>query len=166
MRRNNMEDPEIYDPLANKSTLVIYMIQSGDKWVEINSDELAIGNQMVRNLRLSYDHRPIHKRGVKIGERLTYHVRQEGSPWNTYKVVPSEWAIARVTHYEPSDLEELPEFRGITIAYCVRQPLSPEEVDAMSYEIVSKVSVDSFGGDEEAYQKFLTSEQSKGYVRG
>lgn len=52
-----MENQEIYDPLANKSTLVIYMIQSGEKWVEINSDELAIGNQMVRNLRVSYDHR-------------------------------------------------------------------------------------------------------------
>jgi hypothetical protein len=43
--------------------------------------------------------------------------------------------------------------------------LTPEEAEAMTYEIVSKVSVDSFGGDREAYQKFLASEQSKPYVQ-
>ena len=35
----------------------------------------------------------------------------------------------------------------------------------MTYEIVSQVSVDSFGGDKEAYQQFLASQESKQYVR-
>jgi hypothetical protein len=59
----------------------------------------------------------------------------------------------------------MPEFRDVQIAYCERQPLTPEEAEAMTYEIVSQVSVDSFGGDKEAYQQFLASQESKQYVR-
>jgi hypothetical protein len=83
-------------------------------------------------------------------------------------VVPSDWVVVKVFRYEAdlSEIEgELPEFRDVQIAYCSRQPLTPEEAEAMTYEIVSKVSVDSFGGDREAYQKFLASEQSKPYVQ-
>jgi hypothetical protein len=164
-----METPaeglETYDPLADKETLVLYLIQEDDKWVEISSDEPVIGTQLMPLLQMSYDYRPLLKRQVKLGERLTYHVKQEKSPWNAYKVVPSEWVVTKVTQYEPSDLAELPEFRGVAIAYCERQPLSPEQIEAMSYEIVSQVSVDSFGGDREAYEKFLASEESKKYVR-
>jgi hypothetical protein len=39
----------------------------------------------------------------------------------------------------------MPEFGDVQIAYCDRQPLTPEEAEAMTYEIVSPVSVDSFG---------------------
>jgi hypothetical protein len=42
---------------------------------------------------------------------------------------------------------------------------TPEEIEAMTRETISKVSVDSFGPNEEAYQRFLASEQSKEYVQ-
>lgn len=160
-----VEELDIYDPLADKESLVLYLIKDDDKWVKITSDEPVVGTQLLPLLQMSHDYRPLLKRKVNLGERLTFHVKQEGSPWHTYKVVPSEWVVIKVTHYEPSDLAEIPEFREIKIAYCERQPLSNEEIEAMSYEIISKVSVDSFGGDEEAYKRFLASEESKKYVR-
>jgi hypothetical protein len=162
------EDIELYDPLASKSTLSLYLVKEQEKWVQIESKELVIGKQLTRLLQLSHDSRPLLKRQVKLGERLTYHVKKEGSPWKAYLVVPSDWVVVKVFRYEAdlSEIEgELPEFRDVQIAYCSRQPLTPEEAEAMTYEIVSKVSVDSCGGDREAYQKFLASEQSKPYVR-
>jgi len=159
------EQLDVYDPLVNQESLVLYLIKDGEGWVKISSDEPVVGTQLIPWLQMSHDCRPLLKRQVNLGERLTYHVKQEESPGNSYKVVPSEWAVVKVTHYEPSDLVELPEFRGITIAYCERQPLSAEEMAAMSYEIISQVSVDSFGGDEAAYQRFLQSEASHQYVR-
>ncbi|MGL5065940.1 MAG: hypothetical protein ACRC62_38720 [Microcoleus sp.] len=162
------EELELYDPLENKSTLTLYLIKEGEKWVPIESKELVIGKQLTRLLQFSHDSRPLLKRKVKVGERLTYHVKKEGSPWKTYLVTPSDWVVVNVFRYE-ADLSEikgdLPEFRDVQIAYCDRQPLTPEEAEAMTYEIVSKVSADSFGGDKEAYQQFLASQQSDRYVR-
>ncbi|MEG4457086.1 hypothetical protein [Microcoleus sp. N9_A1] len=107
---------------------------------------------------------------ISIGslEKWYYHVKKEGSPWKAYLVTPSDWVVVRVFRYE-ADLSEvegdMPEFRDVQIAYCERQPLAPEEAEAMTYEIVSQVSVDSFGGDKEAYQQFLASQESKQYIR-
>lgn len=162
------EEIELYDPLASKSTLSLYLVKEQEKWVQIESKELVIGQQLTRLLQLSHDSRPLLKRQLKLGERLTYRVKKEGSPWKAYLVVPSDWVVVKVFRYEAdlSEIEgELPEFWDVQIAYCSRQPLTPEEAEAMTYEIVSKVSVDSFGGDREAYQKFLASEQSKPYVQ-
>ncbi len=76
--------------------------------------------------------------------------------------------MVQVFQYE-ADLSEvegdMPEFRDVQIAYCDRQPLTPDEAETMTYEIVSQVSVDYVGGDKGAYQQFLTSQQSKQYVR-
>jgi len=161
-----INEAELYDPLSNKSTLSLYLVNKGSKWVRIESDELVVGKQLTRLLELSQDSRPLLKRQVKVGERLTYHVKKE-SPWQTYLVTPSDWVVVKVFRYEAdlSEVEDIPEFRDVQIAYCERQPLPPEQAKAMTYEIVSKVSVDSFGGDKEAYRKFLASEQSKQYVR-
>jgi len=93
------------------------------------------------------------------------HVKKQGSPWKAYSIVPSDWVVTKVVQYEPFSLGELPEFRGVTIAYCERQPLSREEIEAMTRETISKVSVDSFGPNEEAYERFLASEPSKEYVQ-
>jgi hypothetical protein len=162
------EELELYDPLENKSTLNLYLIKEGEKWVPIESKELVVGKQLTRLLQLSHDSRPLLKRKVKVGERLTYHVKKEGSPWKVYLVTPSDWVVVNVFRYDADISEikgELPEFRDVQIAYCERQPLTPEETEAMTYEIVSKVSADSFGGDKEAYQQFLASQQSDRYVR-
>ena len=62
---------------------------------------------------MSQDSRPILKRQVSNGERLTYHVKKQGSPWKAYNIVPSDWVVTKVVQYEPLDLGELPEFRGV-----------------------------------------------------
>lgn len=156
---------ETYDPLEKAPTLTLYLLRVGEEWIRISSDESVVGTQLTRLLQMSQDSRPVLKRKVNIGERLTYHVKKEGSPWKVYDVVPSDWIVTKVVQYEPLDLSELPEFKGVTIAYCERQPLQPEAVKAMTRETITKVSVDSFGGDEEAYQSFLDSEGSKEYVK-
>ena len=156
---------ETYDPLEKAPTLTLYMLKDGEEWARISSDEPVIGTQLTRLLQMSQDSRPILKRLVSNGERLTYHVKKQGSPWKAYSIVPSDWVVTKVVQYEPFSLGELPEFRGVTIAYCERQPLSPEEIEAMTRETISKVSVDSFGPNEEAYQRFLASEPSKEYVQ-
>jgi len=162
-----IDELDLYDPLQDKPTLNLYLVKKGQNWVPIQSEELVIGKQMTRILQSSQDHRPLLKRQVQSGERLSYHVKKEGSPWRTFTVVPSEWIVVEVFKYEAnlSNIEgELPEFREVQIAYCDRCPLSTEEIECMSYEIISKVSIDSFGGDKEAYKRFLETEESKKYV--
>lgn len=153
------------DPLEKAPPLMLYLLKAGEEWVQISSDESVIGTQFTRLLRMSQDCRPSLKRKVNTGERLTYHVKKAGSPWKTYDVIPAEWVVTKVVQYEPSDLSELPEFKGMTIAYCERQPLSPEAIKTMTRETITKVSVDSFSGDREAYQRFIDSEHSKGYIK-
>lgn len=162
------EELELYDPLENKSTLSLYLVKKGEKWVPIESKELVVGKQLTRLLQLSQNSRPLLAHKVKLGERLTYHVKKEGSPWKAYLVVPSDWVVVKVFRYDAdlSEIEgELPEFRDVQIAYCERQPLPKEQIEAMTREIISKVSIDSFGGDKDAYQKFLASQEAKEYVR-
>ena len=138
-------------------TLTIYMVQEGEKWVEIESQDPVIGQQLTKVLQVSQDNRPLLKRRVKSGERLTYHVKADNGK---YVVTPSEWVVVKTFSYDLdfSSLEdESPEFKDVQIAYCARIPLSEEELKERSYDIVTKVSVDSFGGDEDAYQRYLVT---------
>lgn len=104
---------ETYDPLEKAPTLTLYMLKDGEEWARISSDEPVIGTQLTRWLQMSQDSRPILKRLVSNGERLTYHVKKQGSPWKAYNIVPSDWVVTKVVQYEPFDLGELPEFRGV-----------------------------------------------------
>jgi hypothetical protein len=154
---------DIYDPLENAPTLTIYLLKDGEDWIRISSDNPVVGTQLTRLLQMSQDYRL--KRTVSVGDRLTYHKKKEGSPWQSYEIKPSEWVVTKVASYEPCDIEELPEFQGVTIAYCERDPLSLEEVAAKTRETITKVSIASFGGDEAAYQDFLNSEEANKYIK-
>ncbi len=150
-----MEELEIYDPVEGKPMMIIYMAKSGEKWIKLSGDRLVEG-VLTRVLRTSYSYRPIEKCRIKIGERLECHIEEVGNAMRVYSVVPTEWVVVKVERYEPI-LEDIPEFRGIAIAYC--------EIQAMFYKVIPKISVDSFGGDSEAYHNFLESDEAKRYVR-
>lgn len=161
-KTEQIDAPEVYS--CETPTVELYLAKSGERWVDLNSEEPAIGkNKLTRMLNLRYDSRPSHKRGVRVGERLFYHQKLDGESRHTSRVIPTEWVVTKVVHYEASDLSELPEFAEAIIAYCERQPLPPEEVEALSYDVVSRVSADSFGGDVERYREFLATPEAAGY---
>lgn len=155
---------DYYDPLENAPTLVLYLAKDGEDWVQIDSIDPVIGSQLTRVLQVSHDYRNKSERRVRVGERLTYSQPQEDSPWKAYNITPSDWVVSKVVRHEPQDLSELPEFQGVTIAYCERQPLSVEEKNRMTRSTVSAVSIDSFGGDREAFESFLATDAAKQYV--
>lgn len=157
-----MEELEVYDHLANKKTLVIYMAAEGEKWVHLAGGMLTNG-RLTRILQDSYDYRPVHQRKVEIGTRLTCSAEVPGTTLRTSRTFPTDWVVVNVETYEPTI--DVPGFREVAIAYCERQPLSLEEFKAAIYDNNVKVSVDSFGGDEEAYQRFIASNEAKGYVQ-
>ncbi len=153
---------EVYDHLEGKETLVIYMAKSGEGRIRLSGGMLTQDRE-TRILRDSYDYRPVHKRKVEIGERLMCSASVPDSTLRTTRTIPTDWVVTEVETYEPS--VDIPEFREVVIAYCERQPLSLEEFKEAIDDNNVKVSVDSFGGDEEAYRKFLESNAAKGYVQ-
>lgn len=155
-------DLEVYDHLADKETLIIYMTRSGGDRITLSGGMLT-QDRNTRILRDSYDYRPIHKRKVEVGERLMCSAIVPGQTLQTRRTIPTDWVVTEVESYEPS--ANIPGFREIILAYCDRQPLSLEEFQDSIYDNNVKVSVDSFGGDEEAYKQFLESEKGKGYVQ-
>ncbi len=157
-----MEELEVYDHLEGKETLVIYMTKSGAGRIRLSGGMLTQDRDS-RILRDAYDYRPVHQRKVKIGERLMCSAIVPGGGLQTRRIIPTDWVVTEVENYQPST--EIPGFREVVIAYCDRQPLSLEEFRAAIYDNNVKVSVDSFGGDQEAYQRFLNSENAKGYVQ-
>jgi hypothetical protein len=153
---------EVYDHLEGKETLVIYMAKSGEGRIRLSGGMLTQDRE-TRILRDSYDYRPVHKRKVEIGERVMCSASVSGSTLRTTRTIPTDWVVTEVETYEPS--ADIPEFREVVIAYCERQPLTLEEFKDAIYDNNVKVSVDSFGGDEEAYRKFVESQAAKGYVQ-
>lgn len=153
---------ETYDHLADKETMIIYMAKSGEDKITLSGGMLT-QDRNTRILRDSYDYRPIHKRKVEVGERLMCSAVVAGQTLQTRRTIPTDWVVSEVETYEAT--VDIPEFREVVIAYCERKPLSLEEFrDAISDNNV-KVSIDSFGGDEEAYRRFLDNEKVKEYVQ-
>ncbi|MBE9125450.1 MULTISPECIES: hypothetical protein [unclassified Coleofasciculus] len=157
-----MAELEVYDHLEGKETLVIYMAKSGEGRIRL-SGGLLTQDRETRILRDAYDYRPVHQRQVKIGERLMCSATVGGGGLQTRRILPTDWVVTEVETYEPS--ADIPGFREVIIAYCERKPLSLAEFKAAIYDNNVKVSVDSFGGDEKAYQEFLKSQSAKGYVQ-
>lgn len=153
---------ETYDPLAGKETLIIYMTKSGEDRITLSGGMLT-QDRNTRILRDSYDYRPVHKRRVDVGERLRCSAVVPGQTLPSRRTIPTDWVVSEVESYEPTI--DIPGFREIVIAYCERKPLSLEEFRDSIYDNNVKVSVDSFGGDEEACSQFLNSEKVKGYVQ-
>lgn len=116
-----MEELEVYDHLADKETLIIYMARSGEGRITLSGGMLT-QDRNTRILRDSYDYRPVHKRKVNVGERLMCSAVVPGQTLQTRRTIPTDWVVSEVERYEPS--ADIPGFREIIIAYCDRQPLS------------------------------------------
>jgi len=149
---------EIYDQLADKETLIIYMTKDEGVGIPLSGGMLTQGRD-TRILRDSYDYRPIHKRKVEIGERLTCSTTVSACHC---RILPTDWVVTSVETYEPT--QDIPAFREVTIAYCERQPLTLEEFKEWVYDTGVTVSPDSFGGDETAYQAWLESQKEPATV--
>jgi hypothetical protein len=150
-----MTNLQEYDPLSKSPTLTIYMAKSGEKWVQISSDDNVVGNQLTRVLSVSHSYQALSDRQVAIGKRLTY-TKETGH--NSYDVLLSEWVVTAISKFDADITDGLPEFKDIQIAYCEREPISQEEVNAQSYKVSPSISVDSFGGDRDAYEKYKNKE--------
>lgn len=146
---------EIYDHLADRETLIVYMTKHEEQSITIDGSLLVMG-RCTRILQDSYDFRPVHKRQVKIGERLTVSANIGGGLKT--RTIPTDWVVTEAETYEPKN--EIPGFREIIIAYCEQVPLSLDEFRKAIYDSGVVVSLDSFGGDEAAYDKYLQSSKA------
>lgn len=153
---------ETYDHLEGKETLVIYMTKSGEDKITLSGGMLT-QDRNTRILRDSYDYRPVHKRKVEVGERLMCSAVIPFQTLQTRRTIPTDWVVSEVESYAPTI--DIPGFREIVIAYCEHKPLSLEEFRDLIHDNNVKVSIDSFGGDEEAYKRFLDSKKVKEYIQ-
>lgn len=155
----NFQELEVYDPLEDKPTLILYLAKENEKWVKISSDDPVVGTQLSAVLNTTWaSSLPVEKRSARVGERLTY-TQYFSDNSRTYKTVPSEWVVVKLVQYEPSDLMQMPDLHDIVVAYCERQPLSQEEIERFNgYEPQQVcVSLDSFDGDRETFERFCKS---------
>lgn len=114
---------EVYDHLAGKPSLVIYMIKQGEGFMTLPGG-LVSNSSSTRILKESYDYRSDRKL-PEIGYRLTV-----GKTFTTKtgeriaRDIPTEWVVTSVERYEAS--EDNPNYREVIMAYCESQPLSLE----------------------------------------
>jgi hypothetical protein len=141
---------EVYDQIYDRETLIIYMTSDEAEPVNISGD-LLINGRCTRILEDSYDFPPVHKRQVKIGERLKVSDSIAGQAART---IPTDWVVSATETYEPQQ-DIIPGFREIVVAYCEKVPLSLDEFRTAIYDSGVSVSLDTFGGDDQAYQKYL-----------
>lgn len=115
---------------TNKGTLVIYLCAEDEEWIVTPSGDDTLDSS-TRVIHESYDWSP--DRTVELGERLTKH--EQVGEWEC-KVIPDEWVVVEVERFDPSEYSR--EFSDVVLAYCERQPLSPEEVERQSYVVEVK----------------------------
>ncbi|NEQ75416.1 MAG: hypothetical protein F6K23_21605 [Okeania sp. SIO2C9] len=141
--------------LDDQATLIIYMVKQGEQWVR-HSGGLIEKDETTRLIRASYDWQPVEKRQYEqeIGRRL--YSTGSGATLRSSRAIPTEWIVSHVERYEP-DLQNMPLFREVIIAYCEKKPMTLEEYKSLVYEREGQVSVESFGGNEHRYQEWLKS---------
>ena len=91
-----------------------------------------------------------------VGYRLTETVSEERDSFRD-----SGWEVIRVEEYTP----DIPPpygagFDAICLCYCAYKPLAPEETWTKKAHRIAP-SLDSFGGDEKAYQDWLATQSSE-----
>ena len=123
---NNSEDieMEVYDHLAGKPSLVIYMIQQGEGFVSVPGG-LVSNSSSSRILKETYDYRSDRK-PPEMGYRLSVgktFLTKTGE--RIARDIPTEWVVTSVERYEAS--EDNPNYREVIMAYCESQPLSLED---------------------------------------
>ncbi|HBK66548.1 MAG TPA: hypothetical protein DD000_24420, partial [Cyanobacteria bacterium UBA11166] len=84
---------EVYDHLADKETLVIYMTKSGEGRITLSGGILT-QDRNSRILRDSYDYRPIQKRQVQVGERLMCSAVVPSQTVQTRRTIPTDWVVS------------------------------------------------------------------------
>jgi len=110
-----------------KGTLIIYLSPEDEDGMLITSKEDPTG-RYTRVLLESYSWDPNKK--VKVGDRLKKY--ENVGQWQR-KVIPDEWVVTNVEGFEPSEYPL--EFSKIVLAYCERQPLSPQEIEDETYTV-------------------------------
>jgi hypothetical protein len=124
MKTSEEIEMEVYDHLAGKPSLVVYMIKQGEGFVTLPGG-LVSNSSSTRILKESYDYRSDRKL-PEIGYRLTV-----GKTFTTKsgeriaRDIPTEWVVTSVERYEAS--EDNPAYREIIMALCESQPLSLED---------------------------------------
>jgi hypothetical protein len=95
----------------------------------------------------------------KIGDRITEYVKVEECidpdfPGASTHYKTGDWEVCRIEEYVPDiPISGLNTFTSIFICHCRYSPL-----DAPLKPMPSRIiSLDSFGGDEKAYQKYMES---------
>ena len=91
----------------------------------------------------------------EIGDRLGEHKTDEDGKF--YARV-GDWVVDRVESYVP-DLPVGTEFTEVVICFCKYDPIEPEWIPQGK----SIVSLDSFGGDLEAFQNWLDTADTSNY---
>lgn len=102
--------------------------------------------------------RPIPQPGYRPTEFVRVEAKHEPNShgWSThYKT--GDWEVARVETYIPDTEGSSSEFGMVVICYCrynpIDSPLKPMPD--------RQVSIDSFGGDREAYERWLESQKDR-----
>lgn len=141
--------------LDNKATLIIYMVKEGEEWIR-HSGGFIEKDEKTRLIRANYDWQPLDKRQYEqeIGCRL--YTTAFGAKPSSSRSIPTDWVVCHVERYEP-DIQNMPLFREVIIAYCEKQPMTLEEYKSLIYDREPKVSAESFGGNEQRYQEWLQS---------
>ncbi|WP_202220339.1 hypothetical protein [Okeania sp. KiyG1] len=144
--------------LDDRATLIIYMVKQGEQWVR-HSGGLIEKDETTRLIRASYDWQAVEKRQYEqeIGRRL--YSTGSGATLRSSRAIPTDWIVSHVERYEP-DLQNMPLFREVIIAYCEKKPMTLEEYKSLVYEREAQVSAESFGGNEQRYQEWLKSNET------
>lgn len=116
--------------MTNKGALIIYLCAEGQEWILVPSGD-ETQDSYTRVIHESYSWKPGST--ASVGDRLTKH---EIVSHDERRVIPDQWVVVEVQDFEPSEYAS--EFNQIVLAYCERQPLSPEEVERQSYVVEVK----------------------------
>ena len=104
---------EVYDHLAGKPSLVIYMIKQGEGFVTLPGG-LVSNSFSSRLLKESYDYRSDRK-PPKIGYRLTVGKTFTAKTGERIaRDMPTEWVVTSVERYEAS--EDNPAYKEVIMA--------------------------------------------------
>ncbi len=142
---------------ADKGEIESYRRQTATK---IGESFYRVGNvqsvpSLTRTIAEHYD--ATGKPAPEPGYRLTETVPEDRDSFRD-----NGWEVVRVESYV-SDLPVGQEFSEIVICYCAYKPLAVEDSWTKKADRLAP-SLDSFAGDEEAYQQWLASQKKTAEV--
>ncbi|MEO1353415.1 MAG: hypothetical protein AAFW84_32410 [Cyanobacteria bacterium J06635_15] len=141
--------------------LVLFRAEDGSKrWSTLTRPDGSQIQVQTLEQHLDCSGKPAPEPGYRLSETKRdmdaathYHM---DSSYTHYR--PGPWRVSRVESYVP-DLPVGTEFAEIVVCTCEYTPL-PEDTPWREYN-VPVVTLDSFGGDEAAFEAFLTTDEAK-----